>query len=135
MRYVLSILFSLVIAAIPGPASAAGCTGPDGVAGQQMYNFQENVMQYCNGSEWRAVQGLALADIEPGAGGGTQILESVHVTCTGTLLPLVLSCTATCPAGFWRSGCFASAGTAQPSGERGCYCALADQQCTAFCLK
>lgn len=117
------------------PQSAqAGCSNPDGVAGQQMYNFQENVMQYCNGTEWRGVQGQALADIEP-AGGGSQIAESTHVTCAGTLLPLVLSCTATCPAGWWRSGCFASSGTAQPSGQRGCYCALADAQCTAFCLK
>lgn len=130
------VLFCLILLLLPhGAAQAAGCTNPDGVAGQQMYNFQDNVMQYCNGTEWRGVQGEALADIAPEAGPTSQILESVHVNCTGSLLPLVLSCTATCPAGYWRSGCFAGAGTSVPTGERGCHCALADPQCTAFCIK
>lgn len=33
----------------------AQCTGPDGVRGEQVYNDTHCVMQYCDGTEWKAM--------------------------------------------------------------------------------
>lgn len=39
---------------IPSEA-AVGCTGPDGNAGDLLYNTDYNVMQFCNGANWYAI--------------------------------------------------------------------------------
>jgi hypothetical protein len=47
-----------LIWAAPGLAHA-DCTGPAGVAGQIIYNTTFNVMQYCNGTNWINMGGVA----------------------------------------------------------------------------
>ena len=42
----------------------AQCTGPDGVRGEQVYNDTHCVMQYCDGSQWKAM-GAMPADCSP----------------------------------------------------------------------
>lgn len=123
----------LILCLIGGRPALADCVNPPGVASQQTYNFDTNIMQYCNGTEWRAIEGTSLGAIEPAA--GPAITDSTSVNCTATVIPLSLSCTATCPDGYWRSGCFATLGTALPTGTRSCFCATPDLQCTAFCIK
>lgn len=137
----------------------AQCDTPPGEAGTQIYNADHNVMQYCNGTRWVAMgstseedptigtimaEGWCKSDgemincdhVEPASGPPpAAISESTSVNCTATVIPLSLSCTATCPDGFFRSGCFATLGIAQPVGDRACFCATPDLQCTAFCLK
>lgn len=46
-----SLLLALVLLSLPRGAFAV-CTGPAGTAGDQIYNSNYNVMQYCNGSNW-----------------------------------------------------------------------------------
>lgn len=160
MRTILFAFLCLSFASLP---ARAACVAPDGDAGTQMYNSTHNVMQYCNGDDWIAMgvasaavqeddptigtmmaEGWCKSDgtsincdqIEPASGPPTPaISESTSVNCTATLIPLSLTCTATCPAGFYRSGCFATLGTALPVANEGCFCATPDLQCTAFCVR
>jgi hypothetical protein len=127
------LLIFIVLIAFSATPAHADCVDPPGVASQQTYNFDTNIMQYCNGTEWRVMAGESLNDIDPAA--GPAITDSTSVNCTATILPLSLTCTATCPVGYWRSGCFATLGTATPVGTRGCFCGTPDLQCTAFCIK
>ena len=37
-------------------ASSSTCSNPNGPAGEMIYNDDENIMQYCNGSEWIGIR-------------------------------------------------------------------------------
>jgi hypothetical protein len=83
MRFSKTCLFILcgaVILWVPVPALATGCSGPTGIAGDQFYNSANNVMQYCNGTNW----------VNMGTGGGFGTLTSPDLCTTdGT----VINCT------------------------------------------
>ncbi len=126
------LLFFLAVLLAAAPARA-DCVSPPGVESQQMYNYPDKVMQYCDGDEWVTMNAGDFNDLIPAA--GPAISAATTVNCSATILPLALTCTAECPPGYWRSGCFATLGIVQPVGDRGCHCATPDLQCTAFCLK
>lgn len=57
----IAVFVALVLWSSPGRAA---CTGPAGDEGDMFYNGDDNVYQYCNGTDW-----MATASINPGAGG------------------------------------------------------------------
>lgn len=48
----------------------ANCAGPVGVEGDQMYNDAYNMMQFCDGTDWKAMGGGGIADLTCGGIGG-----------------------------------------------------------------
>jgi len=40
-------------------AAHAACTIPDGEAGEQIYNADYNVMQFCNGTDWISMSSVS----------------------------------------------------------------------------
>lgn len=77
-RFVVSLFFCALILVIALPARAA-CTNPAGEKGVMVYNVDYNVMQFCNGTEWVAMAGLAPA------AGGTPTVQFTSATYDGNL--------------------------------------------------
>ena len=72
--------FSLLLAVMlffAAPAAYAACTNPAGDEGEQLYNLDHHMMQFCNGTAWVAM-GSA------GGGSGAGGIQS-GITATGTL--------------------------------------------------
>ncbi len=57
LHFVIFFLLALVIAA---PTAHAACSSPDGAAGTLIYNEDQAVPQYCDGSQWVALAAPAL---------------------------------------------------------------------------
>lgn len=62
IRY-LTLLLALICIGLPGVAKAA-CTSPSGAAGDIVYNTSEKYFQYCNDTNWVAM------NAKPGSGAG-----------------------------------------------------------------
>ena len=84
----LSFLFVLLGLFLAGPAQA-GCSGPGGTAGDMIYNSAQKIMQYCDGTDW-----IAMNKAGSGSGGcssparpeGTVVYNTDHsvmAVCSG----------------------------------------------------
>ena len=65
-------LLMVVAAALIAPNAIAACTSPAGVAGDQIYNSTYNVMQFCNGTNWVNMGGVASNVTAAGSTGAIQ---------------------------------------------------------------
>lgn len=56
---IVSLIFAgvFVLAGAPMNVAHAACTSPAGEEGEQIYNDDHNVMQYCDGTDWTAMRG------------------------------------------------------------------------------
>lgn len=52
------VAFLLFVIAIPG-TGYADCTSPSGVEGDQLYNADHKDMQFCDGTQWWSMKGVA----------------------------------------------------------------------------
>ena len=66
---------AVILSAAPILAHA-NCSGPTGVAGQMIYNTTFNVMQYCNGTNWINMGGVASNVTAAGSSGAVQFNSS-----------------------------------------------------------
>lgn len=78
-RYVLIFVFCLLFST---PADAA-CSNPSGSAGNTVYNADYNVLQFCNGTNWRAIGSqnfyLTFTDQTDVAGGATITSDTLTI--------------------------------------------------------
>jgi hypothetical protein len=68
----LSLPFFLALLLMAPSAARADCSTPDGVGGQMIYNTGYNVMQYCNGTAWINMGGVASSVTAAGSTGAIQ---------------------------------------------------------------
>jgi hypothetical protein len=113
------LLLASAMATMPSTLRAA-CTNPAGIEGEQIYNTDYAVMQFCDNTNWisMAASGSATAEIDPKVGalingnfcksnaGGTQIVCS-----GGTAISLTTDVTGNLPVTRLNSGTAASATT------------------------
>jgi hypothetical protein len=64
----------------------ADCSGPSGVAGQIIYNTTFNVMQYCNGTNWINMGGVASSVTAAGSTGYIQFNTSNALDAESALI-------------------------------------------------
>jgi len=69
------LVSALLVLVAPAAADAA-CSGPSGTAGDQIYNSTYNVMQYCNGTAWINMGGVASSVTAAGSSGAVQFNSS-----------------------------------------------------------
>jgi len=67
-----SAVVLLLAGMFTGQDGLAACSGPPGVAGDQIYNSSYSVMQFCNGTNWINMGGVASNVTAAGASGAIQ---------------------------------------------------------------
>lgn len=118
-------------------------------AGETGYGIRDNngTMEFKNsGASWQRMlsPSSTFSQIEF-ADGTTQTTASTGITENVTVSCAFSTCTATCPPGYFRTGCSAKyrSGSAEvsPSGSNACYCSQptigggSGNTCYAFCAK
>lgn len=88
-----ALIVLLSLSAVPIKAYA-DCVSPEGIAGKMLYNADYSTYQFCNGTSWVSMAGVAASETDPKVGtltasnfctsnaGGTQIL------CTTPSIPI-----------------------------------------------
>jgi hypothetical protein len=69
-------LATLLAVTLASGNTFAACTNPPGSAGDQIYNSTYSVMQYCNGTNWINMGGVASSAIAAGSSGAVQFNTS-----------------------------------------------------------
>jgi hypothetical protein len=72
LRHTAVAAFFLVVVLIAPLPARADCTTPAGVAGKIIFNTTYNVMQYCNGTNWINMGGVASSSTAAGSAGAIQ---------------------------------------------------------------
>lgn len=114
-------------------------------AGASGYGIRDNAgtMEFKNSNgQWRSLLASTGVTSIQFADGSTQTTASAGITANTTVSCAFGECTATCPAGYFRTGCNAqkitsSLTTVTPEGSNACRCqdTAGNNTCYAYCAK